>query len=457
MKQTPAKSGKPAKLPAGHLDFLPDPDAIEQRPLAGVTRWVLYGLTALLLSFLVWSMVSEIDEVVTAQGRLVTTQPNLVIQPMETAIIQSLDVRIGQVVRKGQRLAQLDPTFAGADESSLRGGLSSLDARTRRLESEVAPAAGRAAGSSRNDDERLQAELRKTRKTNFRARLLAMDENLARLAAAQSTNRQDQQMLEARVKSLLELEQMQERLVSQNFGARRSLLEAREKKLEIERDLQLARNREEEIRREIAAARAERNAFESDWRQKSMEELADVRRERDSVAEQLQKAERRRALVSLLAPVDAVVLDVAKRSVGTVAREAEMLFTLVPLDVPLEAEVQIEAADVGFVKAGDPVRIKLDAYPFQKHGTLVGRVRVVSEDTFARDAGQARAAGQTGNTYYLARITLDTSRLERTGSDFRLLPGLSLAGEIKVGKRSIISYFLYPLIRTMDESLNEPR
>lgn len=448
-----------AKISASQIDFLPDPDAIEQRPLAGVTRWVLYGLLAMLSTFLTWSVLSDIDEIVTTRGRLVTAMPNVVVQPMETSIIQTIDVRVGQVVKKGQRLAALDPTFAAADESQLRGGLSSLDARTRRLEGEMSSrysneVQGGQPSRSNNDDVKLQSQIKQTRSESYRVRLLSMDENLARLAASLKTNQQDQQVQESRVKSLAELEQMQERLMSQNFGARQRLLEAKDKRLEVERDLQLAKNREVEILREIDAAKADRTAFQKDWQQKSMEELAEVRRDRNSAVDQLKKAEKRRSLISVVAPVDAVVLEITKLSTGSVVREAETLFKLVPLDVPLEAEVKIEAADVGFVKAGDSVRVKLDAYPFQKYGTLAGHVQVVSLDAFTRDAGQDRAAG---TSYYLARIRLDSTKLENAGSNFRLLPGLTVTGEIKVGRRSIISYFLYPIIGTLDESLKEPR
>lgn len=444
------------KVSSAQLDFLPDPDAIEQRPLAGVTQWVLYGLLSMLVVFVAWATFSDIDEIVTSRGQLVTSKPNIVVQPMETSIIQTIDVRVGQVVKKGQRLAALDPTFAAADESQLRGGLSSLDARTRRLEGELSQPsaiAGQVQGGH-FEDAKLQEQLKKTRSENYRVRLLSLDENLARLEASLKTNQQDQQMQESRVKSLSELEDMQERLISKNFGARQHLLEAKDKKLEVERDLQFARNREAEIRREIAAAKADRAAFQKDWQQRSMEELAEVRRDRNSTVDQLKKAEKRRSLINVTAPVDAVVLEITKLSTGSVAREAETLFKLVPLDVPLELEAKIEAADVGFVKVGDSVRIKLDAYPFQKHGSLQGHVQMVSLDAFTRESNQERAAG---TSYYLARIRLDTAKLENVRGSFRLLPGLSATGEIKVGERSVISYFLYPIIGTLDQSLREPR
>lgn len=444
-----------AQPPHPFQDFLPDADAIEQRPLSGVSRWVLYALTGLIVCFLIWATVSEVDEIVIGRGRLITTQPNLMVQPLEASIVQSLDVRVGQVVKKGQRLASLDPTFAAADESQLKGRLSSLQAQAERIEAELAGKGKR--GTPGGADAQLQAEIQEEKAGNYRARLRKFEEDLARLAASQETNQRDQAALGARHKSLREIETMQEKLVAQNFGARQRLLEAQERRLEVERDLAVARSREVEIRREVAALEADREAFQKEWRQKSMEELANVRRERDSIAEQLQKAERRRNLVSLVAPADAVVLEIAKRSVGSVVREAEPFFTLVALDAPMEAEVQIDAADVGFVTSGDHARIKLDAFPFQKHGTLPGSVAVISEDAFTRDASHPRAPGQNSDAYYMGRLRLDGTKLSKVDERFRLIPGLTLSAEIVVGQRSVISYFLYPLIRTLDESIREPR
>ncbi|CAK0767751.1 Membrane fusion protein (MFP) family protein [Gammaproteobacteria bacterium] len=436
------------------VDFLPDADAIEQRPLGGVTRWTLYSLAGLIISIILWASIAEIDEIVIGHGKLVTTKPNLIVQPIETAIIQSIEVRVGQVVRKGQRLAALDPTFVVADESQLRGRLSSLDAKARRLESELTRVGGENIPQSRSEDEQLQVQIRVARDASYHSRLTQFNETLERLKASLSTNQSDQQMLAARVKLLKEMEVMQERLVAQNIGARQRYLEAQEKRLEVNRDLSVIQHRESEIRKEIAVAQAEREAFTKEWYQKTMEELAQVREERDTLADQLRKATKRHTLVSLETPADAVVLDIAKHSVGSVIREAEPLMTLVPLDVPLEAEVQINATDIGFVKIGDVVRIKLDAFPFQKYGTLPGTVEVITEDSFSRDLSQGRATGQA-DVYYLSLVSLGTMRLEHAGRDFRLIPGLTLSAEIKVGRRTVISFFLYPLIRALDEGIRE--
>ncbi|MCX7178624.1 MAG: biotin/lipoyl-binding protein, partial [Proteobacteria bacterium] len=119
------------------VEFLPDADEIERSPLPRMAQITLHVLLATLLTFLLWATFSEIDQVVVGHGRLVTPLPNIIVQPLETSIITSLDVRVGQVVKKGDRLATLDPTFTEADQSQLRTRLSSLDTQSQRLEAEL--------------------------------------------------------------------------------------------------------------------------------------------------------------------------------------------------------------------------------------------------------------------------------------------------------------------------------
>jgi hemolysin D len=182
------------------------------------------------------------------------------------------------------------------------------------------------------------------------------------------------------------------------------------------------------------------------------EDLVQARRERDAAAKQLEKAARRNEVTVLEAPADAIVLDVAQRSVGSVMKEAEPLYTLVPLNSPLEAEVLVEGRDVGQVKAASVTRVKLESWPFQKHGTLEGQVRTLSEDAFNPDPkkdGEARPR-------YKARIKLISVELRNVPDHFRLIPGMSVTAEIKAGERTVLSYFLYPLLRGLDESIREP-
>ncbi|MFY8015048.1 MAG: biotin/lipoyl-binding protein, partial [Limnohabitans sp.] len=267
------------------IEFLPDADAIERLPLPAYVRSTVYVLAGAVVCFILWASFSQVEKVVVAQGRLMTPLPNLVVQPLETSIIQKIEVRVGQVVRKGEVLATLDPTFASADESQLRARLQSLVTQTSGLSSELRGQLGRYGG--KDPDRKLQAELAAERKANYEAQLAKMDQNLERLEAGIQTNRRDQDVLSQRVKSLVEMESMQEALMAQQFGARLHLLEARERRLNGQRELDLASSKEHELKREKSALESEKTAFMKGWRQKAMEDLLFTSRERDSVNEQL--------------------------------------------------------------------------------------------------------------------------------------------------------------------------
>ncbi|ELX11391.1 type I secretion membrane fusion protein, HlyD family [Janthinobacterium sp. HH01] len=435
------------------IEFLPDADAIERGPLPRFVRITLHVLLGAFAFFIIWASVSPVEKIVVAHGRLVNPLPNIVVQPLDTSIIASIDVRVGQVVKKGQVLATLDPTFTTADEQQLRVRLNSLNTQAAGLRAELAGQPGAVTGSGSTPDSLLQAQLSTERKANFEAQKNKMDQNIARLQHGLETNKHDQSILAQRVKSLREVEAMQEQLMAEQFGAKMHLLEARDRRLEVERDMDLQRNKAIEMASELAAAQSERSAFDKSWRQKAMEDLLSATRDRDGINEQLAKADKRAKAIRMVAPADGVVLEIGKLSVGSIVREAEPLFTLVPLGAQLEAEVQIDSLDIGYIKQGAPAHIKVDAFSFQQHGMLEGKVRTISQDSFKREAADKNGGGL--DAYYLSRIPY-TGKLKKMTDGAQLLPGMTVSAEVVVGHRTVMSYLLYPLTRAMDESIREP-
>ncbi len=432
------------------IDFLPDADEIERRPLPAAARITLHVVLAAMVSFLVWAMISEVDLIVVARGRLVTPLPNIIVQPLETAIIQSIDVRVGQVVRKGDRLAALDATFSQADESQLQSKLDSLNTQWASLDAALSGGQVELVAIDTSDS-KIQSQLSNERRASYVSQVRRQNELIGKLRSSLETARRDEMSMAQRVKVLREMESMTDDLVSKKLAVKGRLLDARDRLLEAERSMELARNRQIEIRRDLSAVEAEKAAFETGWRQKMLEELLGVSRERDSIKDQLQKANRRQSLVVLTAPADAVVLEIAKLSQGSIARGAETFFTLVPISEVLEADVQIVSADIGYVKVGVKTHIKIDAFPFQKHGMLDGTLRTMSQDAFRREANATGA-----DAYYGGRIAIGKLHLENLPDQAKLLPGMTLTAEIMVGKRSVMSYLLWPLTKAAKESIREP-
>jgi HlyD family secretion protein len=446
LKKGAASRGKTA------IEYLPDADEIERSPLPRFAQLTMHVLLIGLVAFGAWAYFSELDEVVIAKGSLINPLPNIVVQPLETAMIQSVNVRVGQVVKKGDILATLDATFIQADENQLRLRLTSLATQAHGLEQELSGLVVAVLPGGTTDD-KLQANLLLERRANYTAQKNKMLETAGKLRAALATNRHDQKFVTSRLRSLKEIEVTQEKLVAQKYGAPIQLLEAQLRSKDVERDLEAVVNREQEILRELAAFESEKTAFEKGWRQKTMEELLSVSRERDALNEQLQKADRRHKLVTLTAPVDSIVLDILKLSPGSIVREAETFFTLVPLNVSLEAEVYIDSQDVGYIKLDHPVHLKLDAYPFQRHGTLDAKVRTISEDAFRRGSSSDKSVP---DVYYLSRVTLGETSLKNMIESSRLLPGMTLTAEIVVGHRTVISYLAWPLLKGLNEAVREP-
>ena len=141
----------------------------------------------------------------------------------------------------------------------------------------------------------------------------------------------------------------------------------------------------------------------------------------------------------------------AKLSVGSVLKEGDPLMYLAPLGSPMEAEVRITTRDVGFIRPGDPVTIKLDTFNFIEHGSVEGTLRWISEGAFTADDN-----GAPTDPYYKARVALNEVKLRDVPKDFRLIPGMTLTGDIHIGTRSILMYMVSGALRGMGEAMREP-
>ncbi len=450
----PEPQREPSRIEAA-AEFQSAAAVVEDRappPAAGAVLWLAAGVLA---SAVVWAAVSKVDEIAVAPGKLVTTRPNLVVQPLERAVIRGIHVALGDTVKAGQALITLDTTFSDADFEQLRAKLAHFDALLARLEAE-AGAGDMEVAADAGSEIRLQRRLFDQRRASHEARLLDYDQQIARAEAGISASVNEEEVNRKRLATLTEIEDMRTMLVDRQSGSRLNLLQSRDLRLDIEASIVRAQGSRTEMQHGLEKAKAERRAYVEDARRTTLEHLVEARDQRKTALEELRKAELRRNLVTLTAPSDGVVLDIAQRSLGSVMREAEPLVTLVPLDVPIEAEVAVDARDIGRIAPGQPVRVKFDAFPFQKHGTASGTVRTISRDSFTPDETRKKAGPQGPQPFYRVRIALDSVRLKGVPDSVSILPGMTVAGEIKTGRRTVLSYFLYPILRGLDESLREP-
>jgi HlyD family secretion protein len=434
----------PPRPDAAVLAFQDDLDAlVGERPPLLLRLWPLLGL-ALLAALIAAAALARIDVVVTATGRLATASPPVVLQPMDRAVLRDLPVRAGERVRAGQVVAVLDATFTAADREALQAQQRSLAAHRDRLEAELT---GAAQPPATDREGILQTQLATQRGAVHAARLSALAAELAALAAAREGERRSATGLAAQLGVATEVEAMRARLLESQVGSRIALLGARSARLEAEEALQRHGARLEELDLRITARAAERDAYLRDWQRQVAEDLARIRPELARVEELLAKAQRMDALTLLRAPRDAIVLETARRSPGSLIREGETVVVLVPIDSELVAEVGLRSADIGRLSEGNPARLKIDAFPWRRHGALEGTLRTVSRDSYP---------DPTGGALHRGHLSVSDATPARMPDGATLLPGMTLTAEIKVGTRSVLEFFLEPLLRALDESLHEP-
>ncbi|MHC1712302.1 MAG: HlyD family type I secretion periplasmic adaptor subunit [Solidesulfovibrio sp.] len=441
------------------MDFQPDAVAVGEGTPPPQARMALYVILAALVFGAAWAWLSQLDRVVAARGMLVTGMPPILVQPLETSVIRSIKVRPGDVVAKGAVLATLDPTYASADVGQLTAKRRFLASFVERLQAELdGKDLPHGDPDAADPEERVRLALFAMRKEEYKSKVEANDREIATLEETLDANTNEQTRLAEQARLVREIETMYNKLFSGGSSSRLEYLGAIREKLRVEDLHAKTVEKREQIKERLNQAKMERQAFISNWYSQTATQLLEARQNLDEVSHTLAKASRRSELVELTAVADAVVKDVAPLSEGSVAKAAETFCTLVPIGEaagPMEAEVAIAAKDIGHIRVGNAVRMKLAAYPFQRHGFLDGEVRMVSPDAFVAE-GNAAGAGVDGGVHYKARIRLTTTRLRDVGPEFRLLPGMTLEAEILVGKRRVASYLLDPIIRGLHEAMTEP-
>lgn len=427
---------------------------IVESPEPAAVRATVYVLAGFVVALLLVAVFVRLDRVVNSIGMIATTEPTLVIQALDPSIIKTINVREGQRVKAGEVLATLDPTFAAADVSALKSQIASLDAQIARCEAELAQQPYVPPTSS--DPAMTQyAELQKSyytqRKGQFEAQMRAYDEQIAQLKTTVAKLQNDQNRYGDRAKLAKEVEDMRAILAAAQVGSRLNLLTATDTKTELLRNAEYAHNSLVENQHQLESTISNRDAFVQQWLAQTSQELVTARGQRDTAEQQLEKATKHKDLVRLDALEDSVVLKLAKLSVGSVLKEGDPLMYLAPLRSPMEAEVKISPHDVGFIRAGDPVTVKLDTFNFVEHGSIEGTLRWISEGAFTLDDN-----GSPTDPYYKGRVALNEVNLHDVPKDFRLIPGMTLTGDIHIGTRSILMYMVSGALRGMGEAMREP-
>jgi len=427
-------------------DFLPAALEVVERPVsptARVTAWTLLGL---LVVALLWLFLGRVDVVASAPGRLVPADDVKLIQPGSGGIVRAILVRDGQSVCAGQPLVELDPTVSDADAAQAGKALETAQLDAARLRAILSALDGQ--GLRFTPPAGTTAEVAATQAALARAQLAeiqagsqtrAADTESARAARAEA------QIQAAKLSETLPLLDEQiaanETLLEKGYVSKLKVIEMRRQRLAAARDRDAALATARKAEAQIAVAGGNSSQSTAEARARILADLAKAESDARLRQEELTKATKRSSLQRLVSPVDGTVTQLAVHTVGGVVEAAKPIMVIVPARGKLVAEVSIANKDVGFVAAGQPVALKVEAFPFTRYGAVPGRLEQISSDA-VQDEKQGLV--------YTARVTLDRATIRRDGANVPLTPGMAVTADIRTGRRSLASYLLSPIdeIRT---------
>jgi HlyD family secretion protein len=425
------------------------------RSARSVTLWVGAGVIAVVGA----AFVIKTDKVVSGAGSLITTQPTLQIQPLQTSIVRSILVHPGQVVHKGDLLAELDPTFSKADMESDLQLVQSYTAQIDRLTAQLARKPYLPTTS--NSQTELQLQTYNELQAQYDAGVANFDQQIAALRAQLQQAQADAEQYTQRLALANSVEAMRSQLQQMQVGSRLDSLAAADNRLSMAGNLADAVASANKAIGDIASTKAQRDQFIQQWFANLAQQLQQAQNQLAPAQQNLTKDLKVNQLVQLRASSDAVVLNLAKASVGSVLQAGQQFLSLTPLGTPLQAEVDLDGADSGYVNVGDKVDIKLTTLPYIMYGDLKGVVESVSSSSFDPEQIQQGAVSDiSGNApsglFYRAHIKILENKLHSIPAGFALMPGMPLTGDVKIGRRTVAAYLMKRVLPAFTEGMREP-
>lgn len=445
----------------GPADFAPPLLRIRDNPPAPLAGWMLRLLVGLLAGVALWAVFGRLDIVAVADGKLVPSSYLKIVQPAEQGIVREIMVKEGEAVREGQVLIRMDSVLAAADAKSLQTDYDNKRLALRRIDAQLS---GARLEMAKSDPPELYAQVSAQYEANVRAYENAraqerslLDKARNDLAAAQSTRTKLEQVLP----HYIEQEKAFAKLEREGFAGRILSTDKTRERVEKEQDL---RTQEFIIRSNLALIeQSERKISQitADYRRQLRTERVEVASQADKLRQELAKQAHRSELLELRAPQAGTVKDLATHTAGTVAAPGTILMTLVPQGDTLIAEVWVGNQDIGFVRPGQGVKLKLAAFQFQKYGMVEGVVHHVSADATEAPSANTRSDALGGRDRpmgplaYRALLGLKAQELDVDGNRYALAAGMQVSSEINLGTRSILEYVLSPVQKAWHEAGRE--
>lgn len=428
--------------------FLAQSVILEEGGSSGLIRGAMVTICVVICLFLGWSMVTNVDEVAVTSGEVIPAGQVQALQHLEGGIVKEILIQEGQVVEKGQVLITLDETSAVTELQKLEARSAGLGIRSERL---------RALGTSGVPD---WSKVGSRYPSMIRDQQRIYEGSLEAFFSRQETIRKQIEQRRADLELFVEREQtlirsaeifaeeldVREQLYKEGLTSKITYLDAKRSMNTARGELADLISERERAVEAIKESQSRLDEIETEFREQALAELSESANELIQVEEALVQARDRVRRLKIVAPVRGIVKGLLIHTIGGIIPPGEVITEIVPLDKELVVEAKIKPRDVGHVRIGQPVTVKVTTYDFARFGGITGELKDVSASTFLDEQGEP---------YYKGIIGLDRSYVGKDQSQNRVMPGMTVQADIKTGKKTLFSYLLKPVYSSVSTSFRE--
>ncbi len=401
------RRGDQPKMRKAEIEYMSDMRAALLTQSSPGSKLMLYVVAALLVAFLIWARFARVEEITQGEATVISRSREQVIQSLEGGILEEMNVREGDIVKKGQMLLKIDPTRAQTSYREAYSKAVGLKATLARLRAEAFSQPLVFPPEVRGETEVVQMETKA-----YNSRRHALDESIAALERSYALQQKEIELAEP--------------LAAKGLMSDVELLRMKRTANELKSQMVERRNRYQ------ADANSELTKLELELAQTN-ESLVG---RRDVLSR-----------TSVVAPVYGTVKNVRVNTIGGVIQPGEHILEIVPLEDQLLVEGKIKPSDVAFLRPGQPAMVKITAYDFGIYGGLKGKVSYISPDTLKDDA---KAAAGKDATFYRVQVLTDRAYLEAGGKQLPIMPGMIARVEIRTGEKTILDFLLKPIFKAQE-------
>ncbi len=442
------RRGSYAKI--DQLRYLSQSALIEETAAPYMVRTTLFFISVVIISLIVWAGFTDVEEIAVTQGEVIPSKHVQSIQHLEGGIVAKINVVEGELVDEGQTIFVLDGTAVKQDLSAIKAKKISLKYQALRLRSFINNTTPnfQELDSEEIDqnliDEQMKAfesmiEARDNEKDVITEQIIQKESALAGFIGRKKTLKESMSL----VKEEMDLKA---KLNKKGHLSKFKLLQIQKQYNDITGEFQETESDAKQAENAISEYKNRLESLESNFIDDAYQELNTVEGDINQIEETIKKLEEQVNRLEIKSPSYGFVKVLNVKTLGGVIESGQILAEIVPLEGNLIIETQIQPKDIGHVKTGQSVNVKVSSYDFSRYGTIEGVLEYISATTFVND---------DGSRYYMGRVSIEKNYVGSNEKNNLIVPGMTVQADIVTGAKSILAYLLKPIHTSVTTAFSE--